>query len=147
MIKFMVGFILFAGLAAPTHISNASKNFTKLDRLAYYVQTHSNNNELVSYHIASALLHAAGDVKTLTAIAEVESNFDTHAVGDSGASIGMFQIQPHHHGVVPVNIYLQAKKASSILSEVKMISKYNGSGKAARLYEAKVKAKRKRIFV
>lgn len=141
--------VLLMGLliTTPSHLNNADKNVTKLDTLAHYVRTHSNNNELVSYHIASALLHAGGDVKTLTAIARVESSFNPTICDDSGASIGMFQIQPKHHGVVPSNIYLQAKKAKEVLHTMKSIRAYNGSGKAAKRYEAKVLHYRKSVLI
>lgn len=136
--------LIFGGLIAPSSFSNSDKNFTKLDKLASYIKIHSNNNELVSYHIASALLHAGGDVKTLTAIAKVESSFTPSACGDSGSSVGMFQIQKKHWGVVPINIYQQAKKASVILKSVKTIRGYNCG---SRVYEAKVLKARRGIII
>lgn len=142
---FVVGFILLVGLAAPSKLSFAEKNFTKLDKLALYIQKNSNNNELVSYHIASALISSGGDVKTLTAIAEVESNFNPSARGDSGDSVGMFQIQPKHWGYVPKNVYAQTSKAKDILKAVKKISCYNGSGYKAKQYAKQVNLKRKEI--
>jgi hypothetical protein len=91
----------------------------------------------VSKQIANAILNTTNP-KALTAIASIESNFDPNAVGDHGLSIGMFQIRKDLHGLVRRPIHLQAKKAQEVLFKCGSVRRYNGGGKAARQYEAKV---------
>ncbi len=135
---------LLGGLISPSFVSDSTKVITKLDKLAYFVRNHSNNSEVVSYHIASAILNTTHP-RTIASIALVESEFTPNAVGDSGASVGMFQIQPAVWGEVSSSIYEQARKADLILTEVKMIRRYNGAGRQARRYEAKVLSTRRQI--
>lgn len=141
IILLTIGAICFS----PSSFSNSDKSFSKLDLLSSYIQLHSTNNELVSTHIAQAIILAGGDTKTLTAIARVESSFSPSVRGDGKASVGCFQIQPKHWGVVPSSIYSQAKKARGILQTVGSIKNYNGCGEGARIYEAKVLRIRKEI--
>lgn len=56
--------------------------------------------------------------KLMAAIAIVESNGNSKAVGDSGASKGAFQVQAKHWGAVPNNALDQALQAEKILEEL-----------------------------
>jgi hypothetical protein len=143
LFKIIIALILGV-LMTPSSFSNSDKSFTKLDLLSYYIYNHSNNNELVSTHIAQAIILAGGDVKTLTAIGQVESRFNPTAKGDSGSSEGIFQIQKKHWGVVTSNVYQQARKASVILKYVKSIRNYNCG---SRVYEAKVLRAKREILL
>ena len=74
--------------------------------------------------------------KLMAAIAVVESNGNPKAVGDSGASIGAFQVQPRHWGKVSSdNALMQALQAEKILDELladsrgrlrQSLARYNG---------------------
>jgi hypothetical protein len=95
-------------------------------------------------HIANTLA-CSKYPRILTAIAKVESDFRPQIVGDSGDSVGLFQIQPKHHGAVPETIEGQTKHAERILDELirqhgmpKAIERYNGKGQQARRYKQKV---------
>jgi soluble lytic murein transglycosylase-like protein len=90
--------------------------------------------------------------KTLAAIAKVESDFDPHAVGDSGKSIGMYQIQPRLHGPVPKSIQGQTRKAEQLLDKLVKtkgyylaIARYNGDGPKAEEYRRKVMTELRKI--
>ena len=81
----------------------------------------------------------------LSAIAQVESDFRPQIIGDSGDSIGLFQIQEKHWGLVPDSIPDQIKKAEMIFDSLsggrtqhQMIAKWNGSGWKAERYAKKV---------
>jgi len=83
--------------------------------------------------------------KTLRAIAQVESNFDQHAVGDNGKSYGLFQIQRRHWGPVPKSVHGQVRKAEEVFGHLvekhgysKAIERWNGNGREARNYRRKV---------
>lgn len=73
--------------------------------------------------------------KELTAIAEVESNFDETAIGKDN-DIGAYQVRPDEWGYVPISIPGQTEQADEILRELidsnkgnkrKAIRSYNGS--------------------
>lgn len=83
---------------------------------------------------------------TIAAIKKVESSQSGPlTVGDKGESIGMYQIQPRHHGEVPLTVEGQTDKVEDILEGLikeqgynEAIRAYNGSGSKARLYRKKV---------
>lgn len=84
--------------------------------------------------MAKAVLHTKRP-HIMAAIALRESDGDPTAVGDRGASVGAFQIQPKHHGPVPVDPVAQALKAERILEDLLLesrgrlrcaLAKYNG---------------------
>lgn len=133
-------------LGSPSYFSNADKNITRLDKLGYYIYTHSKNSWEESHHIASAILHTnrPRDVATL---GHIESNYNMNAIGDKGHSFGGYQIQPKHWYVPNWDVYGQAEAACSILTTVGRFSKYNGSGHKARLYEARAKSIRMEIKI
>ena len=96
-------------------------------------------------YISEAIANNSNYPITLAAIAKVESDYRPQAIGDSGDSIGMFQIQPKHHGAVPNRVPEQVKKADKIFSGLvkqhgyyEAIKRYNGSGKQAEQYRNKV---------
>lgn len=87
------------------------------------------------------------------AIASVESDYRPQITGDKGMSKGMFQIQPQHHGEVPDRLLQQLRKSESILEPLiekhglqKGIARYNGKGRKARIYSAKVRKRYKQII-
>lgn len=103
------------------------------------------NKYIKNKYIAEAIYTNSKYPITLAAIAKVESDYNLQAIGDSGDSIGMFQIQPKHHGSVPKDISGQVKKADIIFSGLvsqygyyTAIKRYNGSGKSAEVYRNKV---------
>jgi hypothetical protein len=93
----------------------------------------------------SRILSKSSRKYVLTAIAKVESSFVPQVRGDNGASVGMFQYQPKHWGRAGDSLEDQTKKAEQILLQLekmygrdKAVERYNGRGKTARAYRAKV---------
>lgn len=77
----------------------------------------------------------------------VESGLNTKARGKAGEK-GAWQVREKYHGKVPKRLIDQGKQAEKILDELlkttegdmlKALSRYNGSGKAADRYAAKVR--------
>jgi hypothetical protein len=97
-------------------------------------------------HISAAI----ADTKypyVLAAIAKVESDYRPLIKGDNGESYGLYQIQQRHFGVVPETLEGQSKLCERIIDGLlkqhngdltKAIRHYNGSGRQARIYQAKV---------
>ena len=79
----------------------------------------------------------------MAAVAVVESNGNPHAVGDSGASKGAYQVQEKHWGKVPDSPVDQALQAERILEELvasnargslrRALAKYNGGDRPPRV--------------
>lgn len=87
--------------------------------------------------MAIAISHTKNP-KLMAAIAVVESNGNPKAVGDSGASIGAFQVQPMHWGKVNTeNALEQAIQAEEILEALlaergrlrQALAQYNGGSR------------------
>jgi hypothetical protein len=85
--------------------------------------------------------------KLMAAMAIIESNGNTKAVGDSGQSKGAYQVQAKHWGEVPATATEQAQQAERILEELVQssrgrlrsgLTKYNGKGRKARQYADRV---------
>ena len=79
-------------------------------------------------------------------VAKVESDCRPQAIGDSGDSYGLYQIQSKHW-TLPIDdtVAAQTKRFEQIIdsliedeSNISYITRYNGSGKQARLYRKKV---------
>jgi hypothetical protein len=65
--------------------------------------------------------------------------------GDNGESIGMFQVQPKHHGAVPDGVEPQVAQCERILEPLIKrygleggVTRYNGWGEDARAYTRRV---------
>jgi hypothetical protein len=83
----------------------------------------------------------------MAAMAIIESNGNTKAVGDSGQSKGAYQVQAKHWGEVPATATEQAQQAERILEELVQssrgrlrigLAKYNGKGQKAEVYAKRV---------
>lgn len=79
------------------------------------------------------------------AIVTRESKGNYRAVGDSGKSMGLYQIQPQHWGKVPTDPKLQTAKHDWIMDQLvdnvgipKAVERYNGQGSDARQYKKAV---------
>lgn len=144
MLKTVFIVLIIGVLMYPSIVSKCSyKEVTKLDKLGYFVYNNSSNTWEDSHFIATALITNGGpDAIDLARIAKVESDFTPHIVGDSGESIGMFQIQPKHHGFVPSNVFAQVAKARDVFVHTfnRSFVRYNGTGKQAIRYATRAKS-------
>lgn len=97
---------------------------------------------------AKEIAHRSKYPMALGAIAyqeTVKAGYDHTAVGDGGASYGLFQIQKRHWGAVPKDVAGQVDKADAIFTQLvaeygyrEAIKRWNGSGRKARTYQARV---------
>ena len=85
-------------------------------------------------HCIKALCEEAGiDPTVIIAMAEVESNYDSEALGDGGNSFGLMQIQPRWHSermtALGVTDLLDPKQNVKVGIDIlaELLAKYNGN--------------------
>lgn len=152
--KMLLGVAFVIMIATPVH--NPTYSRTPIVVLFEYIKS---QNPTISNEdagrTATALLAVSSskqELKTLVAIARVESNFRNRVVGDGGKSVGMFQIQPKLWGYVhPTDVFKQARKAKDVLTHLRKRgnplyrNRYNGSGRKAVLYAQKIRKIEKEV--
>jgi hypothetical protein len=115
-------------------VEEAERQFlTKHDELTIFFKHHKSPVP----NVMSLAVLETKNPNLMASISVVESNGTPWAVGDGGASLGAFQVQPIHHGRVSLeNVSLQARQAERVLfgwerlrCKRKMLATYNGGNK------------------
>lgn len=105
---------------------------------------HSKLREYIQDEYIAEVISNSVNPRLYAAVAKVEADYRPQIIGKAGEK-GMFQILEKFHGKVPDDLTGQLRKAESILEPLikkhglrKGISRYNGKGRKAQLYAAKI---------